>query len=78
MAGDSIRDGDLVLIQAGSRYSEGDIVVAVLPGDEQVTLKRIYREGGRFRLQPSNPTMKPILADSVEIRGVLVGLLRTY
>ena len=78
MAGDSIRDGDLVLVRNGPRYSDGDIVVAILPGDEQATLKRVYREAGRFRLQPSNPEMKPILADSVEVRGVVVGLLRSY
>jgi len=78
MIGDSIRDGDLVLVEKRNRFNEGDIVVAVLPDDEQVTLKRIYKESGRFRLQPSNPRMKPILVESVEVRGVVMGLVRTY
>lgn len=78
MIGDSIRDGDMVLVEGRKHFNEGDIVVAVLPDEEQVTLKRIYRESGHFRLQPSNPRMKPILVESVEIRGVVTGLLRTY
>lgn len=78
MAGDSIRDGDLVLVRSGPHYDEGDIVVAVLPADQEATLKRIHREAGRFRLQPSNSEMKPIFTDSVEVRGVVIGLLRTY
>jgi repressor LexA len=78
MIGDSIRDGDLVLVEKRNRFNEGDIVVAVLPDEEQVTLKRIYKESGRFRLQPSNPRMKPILVESVEVRGIVMGLIRTY
>src|ERR1700741_4131444 len=70
MIGDSIRDGDVVLVEKRTRFNEGDIVVAVLPDDQQATLKRIYKESGRFRLQPSNPRMKPILVDSVDVRGV--------
>jgi len=78
MIGDSIRDGDIVLVEGRKNFDEGDIVVAVLPDDNQVTLKRVYRESDHFRLQPSNPRMQPILVDSVEIRGVVTGLLRTY
>lgn len=78
MIGDSIRDGDLVLVESRKQFRDGDIVVAILPEDEQVTLKRIYRESGRVRLQPSNPDMAPILLDSVEVRGVVMGLIRTY
>lgn len=78
MIGDSIRDGDLVLVESRKQFNDGDIVVAILPDDEQVTLKRIYRESGRIRLQPSNPVMEPLLLDSVEVRGVVMGLIRIY
>jgi repressor LexA len=52
--------------------------VAVLPG-ETATLKRFYREpDGRIRLQPANETLEPILVDQIEIRGVVIGVIRRY
>src|SRR5262245_62579800 len=54
MIEDSIRDGDLVLVERRSDAAPGETVVAVLPG-ESATLKRYYPEaGGRIRLQPAN------------------------
>lgn len=76
MIEDSIRDGDLVLVERRSDPAAGETVVAVLPG-ESATLKRFYREpDGRFRLQPANATLAPILTDEVEIRGVVIGVIR--
>jgi len=78
MIEDSIRDGDLVLVERRSNPSPGETVVAVLPG-ESATLKRFYSEpGGRFRLQPANAALEPILVDEVEIRGVVIGVIRRY
>jgi len=55
------------------------MVIALLNGSD-VTLKKMYREQGRIRLQPANPTMQPIYAraDEVQVRGVVVGVLRRY
>jgi repressor LexA len=77
MIDDGIRDGDLVLVERRVQARNGETVVAVLDGNE-VTLKRLYREGDRIRLQPSNARLKPILVDEVEIRGVVVGVIRRY
>ena len=77
MIGDQIADGDLVLVEPRPTADDGDTVVAVLP-DGSATLKRIYREAGRFRLQPSNPDMSPIYAESLEVRGVVRAVLRRY
>lgn len=77
MIDDSIRDGDIVLVENRTSARNGETVVAVLPGEE-ATLKRFYRENGRVRLQPANSTMKPILVDDVEVRGVVVGVVRRY
>lgn len=77
MIEDGILDGDLVLIRPQATVEDGQIAVAVLP-DGEATLKRVYREQGRVRLQPANPTMNPIIVSDVEIRGRLVGLLRRY
>ncbi len=77
MIGDHIRDGDLVLVEPRTTAQDGETVVAVLPGGE-ATLKRLYREGRRFRLQPANPALNPIVTDSLEIRGVVRGVLRRF
>ncbi|MBK7643411.1 MAG: repressor LexA [Planctomycetes bacterium] len=78
MIEDSIRDGDLVLVEKRDHAHNGEIVVAVLP-DGDATLKRLYREpDGRFRLQPANAQMQPIFAREVEIRGVVLAVLRQY
>lgn len=78
MIEDSIRDGDLVVVERTSKAWNGQIVVAVLP-DEEATLKRYYEEpDGRIRLQPANSTMQPIVVPKVEIRGVVLGVVRRY
>jgi repressor LexA len=78
MIEDSIRDGDMVLVERRSDPAQGETVVAVLPG-EAATLKRFYREpDGRVRLQPANESLEPLLVDQVEIRGVVIGVIRRY
>jgi repressor LexA len=77
MIGDHIRDGDLVLVEQRAAAEDGETVVAILPGG-MATLKRLYRESGRFRLQPSNPEVAPIFTDTLEVRGVVRGVLRRF
>lgn len=78
MIEDSIRDGDLVIVERRSDPRNGETVVAVLE-DEEATLKRFYREpSGGIRLQPANSAMEPIYADEVEVRGVVIGVVRRY
>jgi repressor LexA len=75
MVEDGIRDGDLVLVERTPTARNGQTVVAILP-DETATLKRYYAEAGRVRLQPANSGMSPIVVDEVEIRGIVVGVIR--
>ena len=82
MIEDSIRDGDIVLIERRQQARNGETVVAVLPGGH-ATLKRFYREAGGIRLQPANQAMEPILVtgsdlDDLEVRGVVIGVVRRY
>ena len=79
MIGDAIRDGDYVIIEERRVARDGETVVALVDGTE-ATLKRIVRDGASVRLEPSNPTMQPIVvaADRVQVQGVVVGLLRKY
>jgi len=73
-----IQDGDFVVIRKQETAENGDTVVARV--DNEVTLKRFFREKDRIRLEPANGTMSPIFVNSSQeagIVGVLVGVLRT-
>jgi repressor LexA len=78
MIEDGILDGDLVIISRREQAYNGEMVVANVSGE--VTLKRIYREGERVRLQPANSMMSPIFAPArdVSVQGVVVGLMRRF
>ena len=73
-----IGDGDIVLMQQVSTAENGDMVAAWLKDTGEVTLKRIYRESGRIRLQPANEQVAPIYVepDDLEIQGRVVGVIR--
>lgn len=77
MIEDAIADGDIVLVERREHARNGETVVALLP-DGQATLKRFYREPKGIRLQPANSTMEPILVSDVQIRGVVIGVVRRY
>lgn len=70
-----ICDGDYVIVQKQSEAQDGEIVVA-LTGDGEATVKYFHPEKKRVRLQPANKRLKPIFLDSVEILGVVVGIVR--
>jgi len=75
MIDEGIFDGDIVVIRKQDVAENGQTVVAVID-DNQATLKKLYRENGKFRLQPANPTLFPIYRDEVEVRGVVVKIIR--
>lgn len=77
MIEDHIAEGDYVVIKKSETCQEGDIVVALVDGQD-ATLKRFYREEGRYRLEPANSSMAPIYADNVEVLGVVVGVIRQF
>jgi repressor LexA len=77
MIEEHIADGDYVVIRRQDQARDGQIV-AVRDDDGEATLKKLFRERNRVRLEPANKTMKPIFRDNVEILGVLVGVVRKY
>jgi repressor LexA len=79
MIDEQIRDGDYVIVEDRKSADNGEMVIALLSGAD-VTLKKFYRENGRVRLQPANPSMQPIFADpeQVQVQGVVVGVMRKY
>lgn len=73
-----INDGDIVLLQQVSSVENGEMAAVWLKTEKEVTLKKVYVEPDRVRLQPANSQMKPIYTtpDNVEIQGRVVGVLR--
>ena len=80
MIEEQIREGDYVIVENRRTARDGEMVIALLDG-ENVTLKKMYREGGgKVRLQPANARLKPIFVDQdhLRIQGVVIGVLRKY
>ncbi len=79
MVDEHIIDGDYVIVEERTEARDGEVVVALLDGEE-VTLKRLFHELDHIRLQPANPAMAPIRvqAESLQIQGVVIGSLRKY
>jgi SOS regulatory protein LexA len=75
MIDEGIYDGDIVVIRKQEVADDGQTVVAIID-DNEATLKKLYREKDRIRLQPANPTLFPIYRPEVEIRGVVVKIIR--
>jgi repressor LexA len=78
MVGEGILDGDLVVVEARQSAENGTTVVALVRGE--ATVKKVYRERGRVRLVAANERVPPIIAraDDVQIRGVVIAVLRRY
>ena len=77
MIDDHIQDGDYVIIRKQETADNGTRVVAMI--DNEVTLKRFYKEKEHIRLMPANSEMHPIIVDdrsSAQVLGVLIGVMR--
>jgi repressor LexA len=73
-----VDDGDTVLMQPTIKVEDGDMAAVWLKLEQEVTLKKVYHETGRIRLQPANIVMKPMYyqPEDVEIQGKVIGVLR--
>ncbi|MBK6318166.1 MAG: repressor LexA [Dehalococcoidia bacterium] len=78
MIEDLIDDGDIVFLEPARAANDGEKVAVWLKDRGEVTLKRIYHEGNRVRLQPANSSMQPIYTspDNVEIQGRFISSIR--
>jgi repressor LexA len=80
MQGDGIFDGDLVVVKPAAEVTNGTVTVVRLEnrdtGESEVTVKRLFREAGHLRLQPSNDAFAPIIADDAHIEGKVVAVIR--
>jgi len=73
-----VDDGDIVVLEATRVAEDGEMVAAWLTDRQEATLKRLYREPGRIRLQPANQSMEPIYVDpdNIEVQGRVIAVLR--
>jgi repressor LexA len=78
MVDDGILDGDVILVQKQDRADNGDIIVAVV--DNEATVKRIYQKPSQTELRPANSTMQSMWFQpgQVQVRGLVVGLIRQF
>ncbi len=73
-----INDGDIVLMQYVNAVENGEMAAIWLKAERAVTLKKVYLEPSRIRLQPANSRMKPIYTDpdNIEIQGKVIAVIR--
>ena len=78
MTGAGILDGDVVVVRRQDSAADGDVVAALLPGvaEEEATVKRLRRRGGKVTLHPENPAFSPIQMTDGRILGKVVAVLR--
>ena len=75
-----INDGDIVLMQYVNVVENGGMAAVWLKAEKEATLKKVYVEPGRIRLQPANSQMQPIYAepDDVEVQGRVIAVIRQF
>jgi repressor LexA len=74
-----VNDGDLVVMRSVSSADNGEMVAVWLTDRDETTLKYFFKENGKIRLQPANPSMKPIIIDNpaqVQVQGKVVLVIR--
>ncbi len=74
-----VNDGDIVIMKPVNEAKNGEMVAVWLDDRDETTLKYFYLENGRVRLQPANPTMRPIIIDDpriVRVQGKVVMVIR--
>lgn len=69
-------EGDIVIIRRVQTATNNQLVVALV--DDEATVKRFFKEDGKFRLQPENDNLQPMYFDEVEIIGLVVASFRNY
>ncbi len=79
MIDELIADGDMVLMRFSEQVENGQTAAVRIVDRNEATLKKVYFEGTKIRLQPANPSMQPWTedADNVQVQGRVVGVLRS-
>jgi len=75
-----VDDGDIVVLESNKTAENGEMVAAYLTDRQEATLKKLYREPGRIRLQSANQSMATIYVDpdDIQVQGRVIAVLRKY
>jgi repressor LexA len=75
-----INDGDIVLMEATNSFQDGGVFAVWLKEENETTLKKVFREGDRVRLQPMNTQMEAFYtgADNIEVQGRVLGSIKSW
>jgi len=75
-----VDDGDIIVLEATAAAENGQMVAAWLTDRQEATLKKVYYEPDRIRLQPANESMAPIYVDPNKfmVQGRVIAVLRKY
>jgi repressor LexA len=76
MIEDGIFNNDIVVVRSQQTAHDGQTVVAIID-DDQATLKKIFKEKDKIRLQPANKNLRSFFRKRVEVRGVVEKIIRT-
>lgn len=73
-----VLDGDIVILEHVRTVENGQTAAVWLRNEQETTLKKVYREGDRIRLQPANHTLNPTYhrPDNVDVQGRVVAVIR--
>lgn len=73
-----INDGDIVILEPTQSCDDGDVVAVWLKAENETTLKKLFHEGDRIRLQPMNSTMQAFYTtpDNIEVQGKVLSAIR--
>ena len=73
-----INDGDIILMQHVNAVENGEMAAVWLKEEKEATLKKVYAESNRIRLQPANEQMRPLFVapENVEIQGKVIAVIR--
>ncbi|MDO5329524.1 MAG: transcriptional repressor LexA [Coriobacteriia bacterium] len=69
-----ILDGDNIIVRQQTNIENGDIAVCLI--EDSATVKRFFKENGKYRLHPENSTLDDIIVDECQICGKVIGLYR--
>ncbi|MDE5978328.1 MAG: transcriptional repressor LexA [Turicibacter sp.] len=72
-----IHDGDQIIVKQQQNAINGEIVVAMIEDEHEVTVKRFFKEADYIRLQPENDSLEPIISKNITVIGKVIGLFRT-
>ncbi|MFB6212726.1 MAG: transcriptional repressor LexA [Candidatus Magasanikbacteria bacterium] len=78
MVEEGIQDGDIVILRDQPDIENGQTAAVYIPRKNEATLKKVYKEKDKWKLQPANPNMDPFYEKNIEVRGKVINIIRNF